>query len=120
MVRGVKLVILIRLSTNSFLMNKIFENTLNEEHDTLFLVKIQLRKLYSTEHDMKIKDLERDRIQNVHYMSHNESLNSRDYSCGKQVNGQIMLKEKEINFVWRVGAKESSSSRELRKKLPRN
>ena len=29
-------------------------------------------------------------------MSHNESLNPRDYNCNKQVNGQIMLNEKEL------------------------
>ena len=37
---------------NSILMNEIFENTLNEEHDKLFLVKIQLRGKY----DMEIKN----------------------------------------------------------------
>ena len=40
----VKVVILIRLSMNSIMMNEIFENTLNEEHDKLFLVKILFRE----------------------------------------------------------------------------
>ena len=44
MLRGEKLVILIRLRMNSILMDEIFENTLNEEHNKLFLVKILLRE----------------------------------------------------------------------------
>ena len=44
---------------NSLLMNEIFENTLNEEHDKRLLMKIQFRrKLFSTQCDMEIKDFE--------------------------------------------------------------
>ena len=40
-------VILFRLTENSILMNDISENTLNEELNKLFLVKIQFRENYT-------------------------------------------------------------------------
>ena len=54
------------------------------------------RKLYSTEYDMEITDLE---IQNMHCMSHSVSLNPRKDICNKQVNGQTRLIEKEYACV---------------------
>ena len=45
--RRVPGVILLRLTENSFLMNEICENTLNEEFNKLFLVKIQFRENYT-------------------------------------------------------------------------
>ena len=53
-------VILFRLTVNSILMNAISENTLNEELNKLFLVKIQLRENKTlTEYVMEIQNLER-------------------------------------------------------------
>ena len=43
--------------------------------------------------------IKRESIQNMHFLSLNETLNPRDYSCDKQLNGQIMLKEKEFICV---------------------
>ena len=40
-------------------MNEISENTLNEELNKLIMVKIQFTKLYSTEYNMEIQNLER-------------------------------------------------------------
>ena len=52
-------VIPFRLSENSFLMDEISENILNEELNKLFLVKIQIREDYIPDYNMEIQNLER-------------------------------------------------------------
>ena len=48
------------LAENSILRKEIFENTLNEELNKLLMVEIQSReKLYSTEYNMEIQNMER-------------------------------------------------------------
>ena len=84
-------VILFRLSENSFLMDEISENILNEELNKLFLVKVQIREDYtwlSTAWRPKIWNEE---IQNTHHSSHSVSLNLKDDNYWKPINGQIKL-----------------------------
>ena len=50
----------LRTHRDSMLMNDISENTLNEEVNRIFLVKIQFREIFfSTEWNMEIQNLER-------------------------------------------------------------
>ena len=76
---------------NSLLMNEIFENTVNKEHDKPLQVKIQLRdgNKRSKKQEFRIC------IARVS----ERALNPRDNNCVKQVNGQIMLNGKELTCV---------------------
>ena len=76
---------------NSLLMNEIFENTLNKEHDKPSQVKIQLR-------DGNKRSKKKEFRICITQESQRE-FNPRDNTCVKQVNGQIMLNEKELTCV---------------------
>ena len=94
-------VIIFRLTENTILMNEISENTLNEELNKLFLVKIQSKENY--EYDMEIQNLERRNSEYTFFLSHNESLNLKDDNYWKPINGQIKLRVREYTCVvnWR-------------------
>ena len=66
---------LIRLTENSNLMKEISENTLNEELNKLFMVKIQFRENFTPLSTTWTSRIWNEDIQNVHYLSHNVSLN---------------------------------------------
>ena len=74
-------VILFRLTESSFLINEISENTWNERP-----------KVWNEE------------TQNVLYLSHNGSLNLKDYSSWRPIKGQIKLSVREYTCprIWRI------------------
>ena len=73
-------VILFRLTENSCLMNEISENTLIEELNKRFLVKLQFRENYTRLSTTWRSKIWSEEIQNTHYSSHSVSLNLKDYS----------------------------------------
>ena len=62
-------------------MNEISENTLNEELNNLFMVKIQSREIYTRLSTTWRSRIWNEEIQNMHYLSRNESFNLRDNNC---------------------------------------
>ena len=86
-------------------MDEISENTWNEELNELFLVNIQFREFFLdwVQHvDPKITT----KKFRMHQLSHNESLNLKDYSYWKIFNVQIRLSVREyirvVNWRWRI------------------
>ena len=49
-----------------------------------------------------------------------KNLNLSDFNYTKQVDGQIMLREREDSLVWRIGIEKQGLPRKSRKGLPRN
>ena len=77
------------LSENFVLMDEISENIFNQELDKLFMVKIQFREDYiwtSTSWRSRIWNEE---VQNMRWLSRNESLDLKDYNHWKIFTGQI-------------------------------
>ena len=72
--------ILFVLTENSFLMNEISEDVVNEELNRLFLVEIQLGVSCIRLSTTLRSEIGSEEIQNTHYSSHNESLNLEDES----------------------------------------
>ena len=92
-------VTLFRLTENSILMNEISQNTLNEELNKLFLVKIQFR-----ENDIRLSTAWRpkiwsEEIQNTRCLSHSASLNFKDDNYWKSTNGQSNFNVREYICV---------------------
>ena len=94
-VRSLILTILRWRNMNFTPMIEIFENSWNEEHDKLICEKIQFRENCIRLNMSWRSKIWNEEIENMHQLSHNVSLNPKDYSCVKQVNGQIRLYEKE-------------------------
>ena len=99
-------VILFRLSENSFLMDEISENILNEELNKLFLVKVQIREDYTLLSTTWRSRIWNEEIQNTHHSSHSVSLNLKDDNYWKPINGQIKLNVRDYicvaNWRWRT------------------
>ena len=96
-------VILCRLTENSILVNVMSENTLNEELNSLFLVEIYFREKYTRLSTTRRSKIWNEESQNMHYSSHNESLNLKDDNDWKPINGQIKLSVRQYTCLvnWR-------------------
>ena len=87
-------------------MNEISENALNEELNELFLVKIQVRENFNSLSTTRRSKIWSEETQNMHWLSHNGSLNLKDDNYWKPINGQIKLSVREytcvVNWRWRT------------------
>ena len=99
-------VILFRLTENSMLMNEISEKTRNEVLNKQFLVKIHIKENYIWLSTTWRSRTSSEGIQNIRWLSRDESLNLKDDNYWKPINGQIKLSVGECtcvaNWRWRA------------------
>ena len=80
---------------DSILMNEISENTLNEELNRIFLVKIQFRENYTRLSTTRRFITWSEDVQNLRSLIRDESVNLKDDKYWKPINRQIKLSVRE-------------------------
>ena len=84
-------------------MNEISENTSNDELNKLFMTKIQFGENYTRLSATRRSRVQNEEIQNMHYMSHKESLNLQDNNLlmAKHWANKLNVKEYICAANWR-------------------